>query len=122
MQNSHDDSIAALIIHCIDYRFVSGERRFAKENSLKDSYDLIAYPGASKDIEKLTDAVGVSVRLHSPKKIMIVDHEDCGAFGSDNSLETHKTSLEKAKTLLQEKFPNLPVETYIAKFGVVESL
>jgi len=122
MSNLHSESIGALVIHCIDYRFVSNERKFLEKESLQDNYDLIGYPGASKFIEKLLEAVEVSMRLHNPKKIMIIDHEDCGAFGDQNSREVHKDSLEKAKTFLNSHFPDLKIETYIATFEGVEPL
>lgn len=114
MSNSHN-SISALAIHCIDYRFVEKQRDFFLEKGLEGNYDLIAYPGASKEVETLSDAISVSIRLHNPSKILILDHEDCGAFGENNSFDDHKNSLEKAKKFLEEKFPNISVELYLSQ-------
>lgn len=115
MKETH--SIDALVVTCIDHRFVGITSEYLAKNNL--DYDLIAYPGASKSIYLLFDAIAVSIRLHTPKKIMIIDHEDCGAFGDDNSIETHQKSLSTASKLLNVKFPLIPVEALIAKFDGV---
>ncbi len=122
MTKLHTEKIEALIIRCIDYRFVTQSRKFKDDQGLKDKYDLLAFPGASKSIHQLFDAIEVSNRLHKPKKIMVMDHEDCGAFGDKNSLQDHITSLEKARRLLNIQFPNIPVELYYIKFSGVEKI
>lgn len=116
----HTAQIDALVIHCIDYRFVNLTKDYLAKTNLK--YDLITYPGASKSIYLLFDAIAVSVNLHMPKKIMLIDHEDCGAFGVENSPRDHSKSLKRAKELTKVMYPSLPVETYIAKFTGVEEL
>lgn len=122
MHKIHTEKIEALIIRCIDYRFVTQSRKFKDDQGLKDKYDLIAFPGASKSIHQLFDAIEVSNRLHKPKKIMVMDHEDCGAFGDKNSLKDHTESLEKAEKLLNIQFPGIPVELYYIKFDGVERI
>ncbi len=116
MTKVHTETIEALIIRCIDYRFVTRSRKFKEDAGLTDKYDLLTFPGASKNIHLLFDAIAVSNRLHKPKKIIIMDHEDCGAFGDENSLEDHKNSLKKAEKLLHIVFPEIPVELYYIKF------
>lgn len=122
MSNLHVEKIEALIIRCIDYRFVTQSRKFKEDAGLKDKYDLLAFPGASKSIHQLFDAIEVSNRLHKPKKILIMNHEDCGAFGENNSRADHVKSLEKAEHLLNIQFPNIPIELYYIKFDAVERI
>lgn len=121
MQESHN-SISALTIHCIDYRFVGKQRDFFVNEGLNKNYDLIAYPGASKDIGQLLPAIDVSVRLHKPTRIMILDHEDCGAFGDNNTFANHEASLKNAKKVLNEKYPQIKVELFLTKFTGVEKI
>ncbi len=118
----HPENIEALIIRCIDYRFVTQSRKFKEAQGLKDKYDLLAFPGASKNIHQLFDAIEVSNRLHKPKKIIIMNHEDCGAFGENNTLADHKKSLNRAKALLNIAFPNIPVELYFIRFKEVKKI
>lgn len=122
MSNLHSEKIEALIIRCIDYRFVTQSRKFKENLGFTDKYDLLAFPGASKNIHQLFDAIEVSNKLHKPKKILIMDHEDCGAFGAHNSLGDHIKSLEKAEKLLNIEFPNIPIELYYIKFSGVERI
>jgi len=122
MQKLHQESIEALIIRCIDYRFVTGSRKFKEELGLTDKYDLLTFPGASKNIYLLFDAIEVSNSLHKPKRIIIMDHEDCGAFGRENNLADHKKSLKKAEKLLSIVFPDIPVELYYMKFDAIQKI
>ncbi len=122
MSTLHPEKIEALIIRCIDYRFVTQSNKFKENLGLTNNYDLIAYPGASKNIHQLFDAIEVSNRLHKPKKILIMNHEDCGAFPPNATKETHVQSLEKAEKLLNVEFPGIPVELYYSKFNGVERI
>lgn len=122
MLNTHPEKIEALIIRCIDYRFVTQSRKFKENQGLTDKYDLLAFPGASKNIHQVFDAIKISNRLHKPKKIVIMDHEDCGAFGSSDSKLEHVKSLRKAKKLLNIQFPKIPIELFYIKFSGVEKI
>lgn len=122
MANPHPENIEALIIRCIDYRFVTQSRKFKEDQGLKDKYDLLTFPGASKNIHLLFDSIEVSNKLHRPKKIIIMDHEDCGAFGEKNSLEDHRNSLKRAERLLNIVFPKIPVELYYIRFDGVKRI
>jgi len=119
---SQSESIAALIICCIDYRFVTQLRTFTQEQNLIDKYDLLAFPGASKNIHQLFDAIEISIKLHKPKKIIIMDHEDCGAFGENNTFLDHKKSLERAIKLIKIGFPKIFVELYYITFSAVKRI
>lgn len=122
MQKLHQENIEALIIRCIDYRFVTKSRKFKEEIGLTDKYDLLTFPGASKNIHLLFDSIEVSNSLHKPKKIIIMDHEDCGAFGEKNSLEDHINSLKRAEKLLSIVVPHIPIELYYIKFDSVQRI
>lgn len=121
MSNSRQ-SIEALIIRCIDYRFVTASRKFKEQLGLVDKYDLLTFPGASKNIHHLFDAIELSNKLHQPKKIIVIDHEDCGAFGTKESPTEHKKSLLRAKKLLNIMFPDIPVELYYLTFEGFEKI
>ena len=112
----------ALVISCIDFRFVSKVRDFLANKGLKEDYDLVTVPGASLGIEKVTDSISISLRLHEPENIYIFDHEDCGAYGEGNSLESHIKNLKNAKELLTQHYPDEKVRTYIAGFDKIEEI
>lgn len=112
----------ALVIRCIDFRFVTQQRDFLEKQGYKDKYDLLTVPGASKSLKKIAEAIDLAVKLHNPEEILIFDHEDCGVYQPDNSMENHKKHLRKAKTNLLKKYPELKVQTFITKFKTIEEI
>ncbi len=85
-------------------------------------FDRIAWPGASIDLENVKKAAEVSLRLHQPEEVTIYEHEDCGAYGEDNSFETHKQNAKKLEEALKSVNPNLNVTVKIATFEGVKEI
>jgi carbonic anhydrase len=74
----------------------------------------------------------VSVKLHNIKKVIVINHRDCGAaqvaFGRpavatpELETETHKKSLLEFRAQLKENHPNLAVQlSLMALDGTVET-
>lgn len=122
MSQNHQNSILALAIHCIDYRFVGIQRDFFAKLGLEKNHDLIAYPGASKNISKIKEAIEISIKLHNPERIIILDHIDCGAFGPEDSRENHIKSLKFAAENLNKEFPDRKVELFLTTFKGVDKI
>ncbi|HEX9664443.1 MAG TPA: carbonic anhydrase [Patescibacteria group bacterium] len=112
----------ALILSCIDFRFVSAIHRFAEAEGLEGNYDYAALAGGSMDIlEKsgqsiIINQIDIASRLHQIKKIYLIHHEDCGAYGGKKSfssdeeeLTKHKTDLQKTTAVIKNKFPDLEI-------------
>src|SRR3989344_83529 len=104
-----------LVISCIDFRFVTKLRDYLVDQDLKGSYDLITVPGASLNIGEVLETIGLSFKLHNPKEVYIFDHEDCGAYGTSDSLETHKENLRRAKEIINKEF-GAKVKNFVATF------
>ncbi|MCH7541491.1 hypothetical protein IH981_01805 [Patescibacteria group bacterium] len=120
MKNSHH--CKALVISCIDYRFVSRIRDFLVGQGLLDNYDLITVPGASLGFANISGSITTSINLHNPDEILIFDHEDCGAYGENNSKKLHSKNLMRSKQILAEKHPNKTVKTYISGFKKIDEV
>ena len=56
--------------------------------------------------------VDVAVRLHSIERVVLINHEDCGAYGAAGNYERHKSDLEEAERKIEALFPELNIETY----------
>jgi len=118
----------ALVISCIDFRFQTTIREWLVRNGLSNEYDLFAKPGASKGAdESLLENIGLSKKLHDIKMVIIIHHQNCGAYGpalisgSPEELETHITELNKAESLIKARFSDLQVQKYFAKLdGTME--
>jgi hypothetical protein len=118
----NDPECEALVVSCIDFRFITKIRAFLINLNLTDKYDFITIPGASLNINKIAASINASIKLHNPTRIHIFDHEDCGAYGEDNSRGSHTENLRKAKKLLSNQYPGKLVKTYIAAFNQIEEL
>ena len=93
----------ALRIKCIDWRFEKLIREDAQARGLNGKSDEISWPGSSKDYDNVSQAAALSIELHDPDDAYIYEHEDCGAYEKDNSLDTHRENAYKLKVFLQEK-------------------
>ncbi len=120
MEDTH--SCKALVIHCIDYRFVEMQAEFLSTQGYKDQYDLLTVPGSSKNLHSVEEWVALAIKLHDPREILIFDHEECGGYGADNSIETHRMHLNQAKNDLAQKYPDVKIETFIATFDGVKEI
>jgi len=125
--------IKACVITCIDFRFQQNIKDYLVKNDFLGETDIISVAGASHDIatpqtpasqEYLLNQIAISVSLHNPDKIIIVDHQDCGMFAAtgkiekglelSEDLEKHYDYLLKAKSIIQEKYTGLEVVLLMA--------
>ncbi|MBI2647953.1 MAG: hypothetical protein HYW98_01245 [Candidatus Wildermuthbacteria bacterium] len=113
----------AVVVHCIDFRFCRALNDFFEEE-YPEGYDNVVIAGGVKDIVEKGDqsfALGqlkLSMRLHQPKEIVLVQHEDCGAYGGsaalgEDELEHQKTQLASASAILKKEFPDAVLKTYL---------
>jgi hypothetical protein len=125
-------SIEALGLTCIDYRLVDDSVRFFDSMHLTNEYDLTALAGASlaavspkfpSSNAAFWDHVGIAKQLHHIKKVIVVDHRDCGAykvafgknFAGEKVAETaqHKAVMLEAQAMLKQKYSDLSSEFYL---------
>lgn len=118
-----------LVISCIDFRFQQHLKEFL-EKDYKGNYDLICLAGAAKnfisgsqaDGETIRKQVRISKELHHIKKVFLINHQNCGAYGSaivsgsSKEKEIHRKDLIRAKEEIREVFPDLGVVLYFIEF------
>ena len=77
------------MIACIDARFDLVTRKFLKRAGIA-TYDLVKIPGAAKplaspDSDAVRDfvlgMVRISQSLHGAPRVLLIGHNDCGAYG-----------------------------------------
>jgi len=76
------------------------------------TYDYVGFAGASKNLETIMGQLDISVRLHQVKEVVLINHEDCGAYGVESTHDRHAEDLNKAKKTISSKYPNLLVFLY----------
>ncbi len=122
-------SCEAVVLSCIDFRFWKETMEFVENELNIKSFDFPSLPGAAKMINESVDGdaadqcIDVPVRLHHVQKIIIVNHEDCGAYGGsakfgkdrEEEQEFHTRELNKAKKKLSLKYPDKEIILVYAK-------
>jgi carbonic anhydrase-like protein len=121
--------IEALLLTCMDYRLVNEVTFFMNEHSLTNQYDQVILAGATLGVatdkfpawaETFWKHLELAVQLHQVKRVIAIDHRDCGAyklaysqdFGQDPVAETdiHTQVMTAFRNLVKQKQPNLEVE------------
>lgn len=102
----------AIVICCIDFRFQKYIRKWTDENLKDKTFDLVGFAGSTKDLKTVMDQIDISVRLHHIKQVVLIHHEECGAYGEESSPEKHAEDLNKAKQMILKKHPGLQVDLY----------
>jgi carbonic anhydrase len=126
----------ALVLSCIDFRFLASELEFLAMQKLGNQYDLTALAGASlavagfphkADTVAFWDQLDLSYRLHHINKVIILDHQDCGAYASkfgselssdlEREKQVHVDYLNRAYFAIRNRYPDVEVELYFAKLN-----
>jgi carbonic anhydrase len=130
----------AMTLSCIDPRTQEGVRRNMLKRHLIGKYSQVILAGAAIGVvapafndwhKAFWDNLAASVQLHSIKKVIVINHRDCGAakiaYGADSiktrdaETKLHQTVLADFRKQVNEKHPKLGVETgLISLQGKVE--
>lgn len=114
---------AAFVATCIDFRIQKTVEEWLNKNVGERQYDRVAWAGGILDLDGILKQLAISVRLHSVKKVILMNHEDCGAYGETGNFERHKADLSSAAKKVQSLYPALTVETYYVHLdGTVEQV
>lgn len=119
----------ALLLSCMDFRLVDDIVRYMDARHLTNEYDHVVLAGGSLGAvsEKLNwgktfwDHLDVAIKLHQIKKVIVLDHKDCGAyrvvferdFKGEEELEIHRKQLNTLKAAINARHPDLAVELLI---------
>ena len=117
----------AMVLSCMDPRFQPKVYKYLKTKKLTGKYSAFTIAGAAigvthKKFKKwhstFVDNLSTSIKLHKIKKIIVINHKDCGAakivngkkkFNSIIENKIHKESFRKIKKVLNSRFPTLKI-------------
>ena len=117
----------AMVLSCMDPRFQPKVFNYLKKKKLTGKYSSFTIAGSaigvtSKKFKKwqstFLDNLSTSIKLHNIKKLIVINHEDCGAakivngkkeFNSSIEMKMHKDSFKKIKSIINRKFPELKI-------------
>ena len=117
----------AMVLSCMDPRFQPKVYKYLKTKKLTGKYSAFTIAGAAigvthKKFKKwhstFIDNLSTSIKLHKIKKIIVINHKDCGAakivngkkkFNSIIENKIHKESFRKIKKVLNSRYPALKI-------------
>jgi carbonic anhydrase len=131
-----------LLLSCMDYRLIQATERYMVKRGLKRNYDHVILAGAS--LGAITDKfpawnttfwehLDVAIKLHGVRKVMVLDHRQCGAYdeilGEDcckdpaKEKAVHAEKLKELRKQINAKHPKLGVELLLMSLnGKVEPI
>ena len=121
----------AMILSCIDPRFQPIVYNYLRKKKLSGKYSSFTIAGSAVGVtadkfkrwhKVFWDNFETSVKLHKIKKLIVINHRDCGAakiingkkeFSDINELKVHKNSFKKIKKIFRKKYPKFSIELKI---------
>ena len=124
----------ACVVWCFDARFSRLLERFVKDKCFQN-IDLVCVAGGAKDLaapereadrEYLRDQIRKSIALHHTKQVVLMVHDECGAYGGKSDQNFYIKELELASTHLKKYFQeidiNVPISLYYADFQCLSKI
>lgn len=102
----------AFIVACIDFRFQKYIKDWLEKNLQNKTYDYVGFAGSTKSLDIIVNQLDISVRLHHVSQVVLIHHEECGAYGVESTHDRHATDLNLAKKSILEKYPNLSISLF----------
>ena len=121
----------AMVLSCIDPRFQVNVYNYLKKKKLSGKCSAFTIAGSAVGVtankfkswhKVFWDNFDTSVKLHNIKKLIVINHRDCGAvkiingkkeFSRTNETKVHKNSFQKIKKIFKKKYPKLSIELKI---------
>ena len=118
----------AMVLSCIDPRFQPIVFNYLKKKKLSGKYSSFTIAGAAIGVtankfkkwhKAFWDNIDTSIKLHKIKRLIVINHRDCGAakiingnkdFSKTNETKVHKNSFKKIKKKFKKKYPKLKIE------------
>ncbi len=117
-----------MVLSCIDPRFQPIIYNYLKKKKLNGKYSSFTIAGSAIGVtankfkrwhKTFWDNFDTSVKLHNIRKLIVINHRDCGVakvingkkiFNKLNETKIHQNSFIKIKKKFKKKYPKLKIE------------
>ena len=117
-----------MVLSCIDPRFQPIIFNYLKKKKLNGKYSSFTIAGSAIGVtankfkrwhKTFWDNFDTSVKLHNIRKLIVINHRDCGAakiingkkkLNKSNEKKIHQNSFIKIKKKFKKKYPKLKIE------------
>ena len=118
-----------LVLSCMDYRLIDHVVNFLKNDVHVDTFDFTVLAGASLGFNQnkyltwpasFKNHVDLAIKLHKIKKVVVIDHEDCGAYKAfypevkDNIPREDEYHVKHIKSM-EKMYPDLIYAGYLMR-------
>ncbi len=118
----------AMVLSCIDPRFQPLVFNYLRKKNFLGSYSSFTIAGSALGITALKykkwhktfwENLDISIRLHKIKKLIVINHFDCGVakilnkkkeFSHSKETKIHKKSFVKLRKTFKKKYPKFKIE------------
>ena len=115
----------AMVLSCIDPRFQPIVYNYLKKKRLNGKYSAFTIAGSAIGVtankfkkwqKSFWDNFDTSLKLHDIKKLIVINHRDCGAakiinrkkeFSRINETKIHRNSFQKIKKIFKKKISKI---------------
>ena len=123
-------SSEAMVLSCIDPRIIDPVHAYMAQQGLSGKYSQFVIAGAAVGAiapkfeawhKTFWQNLAASIQLHSIKRLIVIDHRDCGAaklaYGEkavgtpEAETKTHQKVLAQIRAQTKKRHPELPVDT-----------
>lgn len=101
-----------IVVHCMDFRLQKYLNDWCERTLGSGNYDRVSIAGAVYDADLVLKHVVLSHRLHHIRRVVLINHEDCGAYGEAGTYERHKADLARVQGMIRSLLPDVQVEKY----------
>ena len=117
-----------MVLSCIDPRLQPIVYNYLKKKKLTGKYSAFTIAGAAIGVTAnkfkkwhnvFWENIETSIKLHQIKKLIVINHRDCGAakiingnkiLNKFNETKIHKMSFTKLKKKFKKRYPKLKIE------------
>ncbi len=128
---SRKNGYKAMVLSCMDPRFQPKVFNYVKKKKLIGNYSSFTIAGAAIGVTAskfkkwhLTfwQNLETSIKLHKIKKLIVLNHQDCGAakiingkkkFNLNIEKKIHEQSFRLIRQKINKKFPKIKIETKV---------
>lgn len=115
------------LVMCMDFRFRKEARSCVRYSLKIDHFGLIGLPGSSRkfleDSESAWRSLEIAIKEHGCKRVIIMHHADCWAYGGIDSFEgdciaeehAHLLDMISFEEMVKEKYPHVEVVRIYAR-------
>lgn len=122
-----------LVIHCMDFRLMEDIKNYLGKNGIMGDCDEVSVAGAAKDLaapewpssrEFILKQIRISHDLHNMRRVILMHHTDCGAYGGHKAFadeleeeQKHIRDMQEAAGIIKSQWQDVDIKLILIKIA-----